>query len=718
MKKILLTFMCFLMLAAAGAMCANAKEPDKTTVKVGFNSYFPGIEGYIIDGKNYYKIKDVWDGINGCLMVNKFAIRKNEQTNKYEVYTAEVFGSIYAEELISTEASFRVYPYKEQTYGKTVWATEDLETGERNAYVTKDPYVYMRDRIFRPNEGSVNITSVTGKEMTLKRYEINGDYFYNIEDICALAGLKLYMTQSGECIFTLVDMGECFSIHTESGDIKSSDYMFENGNYARTIRQYITDVKADTFCTFNISAQKGNLSSYTYRKSDFTAVSHCLIPMELDYFCGFFSGEKYNYIAFGASNSEENPDKEIIRVVKYDKSFNRLASLSLTTSQCYAISIADAATMRMAENGSELVIHTSRTRPKTEDGLNHQSQLSIVIDTDTMTVKNYTGAFQTNHVSHSFNQFVEYDGNDIVYLDLGDAYPRSVVINTPKGKVDILDIPGQIGNNYTGIRLGGFEISDNNYIITYNSDNFEKPHIRERNAYIAVCAKSDNSVKTICLTDFTGKLKWATEPYLVKISDNRYLVMWGEYLYNTTPGIYHYQLIGTKYVMIDGNGNFVSEIRSSSKPLSTDIKPVYMDNAVYWYKDIVCGRLFYKISLDPMQENPIKVTYNGEEIEFDQNPVVENGRTLVPLRAIFEKLGADVDWNSETKTVTATKGDVKISLTIDSTNAVKNGENITLDTAAKVINNRTLVPVRFVAEALGTDVGWDNETRQVLISSK
>lgn len=112
------------------------------------------------------------------------------------------------------------------------------------------------------------------------------------------------------------------------------------------------------------------------------------------------------------------------------------------------------------------------------------------------------------------------------------------------------------------------------------------------------------------------------------------------------------------------------------------------------------------------------VFYDDEKIEFDQIPVIENGRTLVPLRAIFEKIGAEVDWNEADKTVTAQKDDTQISLTIDNTTAVKNGEKIELDVPAKIVNGRTLVPVRFVADCFGVDVDWDGVMQEVILTSK
>lgn len=112
------------------------------------------------------------------------------------------------------------------------------------------------------------------------------------------------------------------------------------------------------------------------------------------------------------------------------------------------------------------------------------------------------------------------------------------------------------------------------------------------------------------------------------------------------------------------------------------------------------------------------VFYDGEKIEFDQIPVIEEGRTLVPLRAIFEAIGAEVDWDGNTKTVTAKKDGTEISLTIDDKTAVKNGEKVELDVPAKIVNGRTLVPVRFIADCFGVDVDWDGVMQKVSLTTK
>ena len=122
--------------------------------------------------------------------------------------------------------------------------------------------------------------------------------------------------------------------------------------------------------------------------------------------------------------------------------------------------------------------------------------------------------------------------------------------------------------------------------------------------------------------------------------------------------------------------------------------------------------------------NP-KVQLNGNNLDFtdEQGNKVEaqliNNRTMVPLRKIFESLGCTIDWNQETKTVTAKSNGKTIKLTIGSSDAyVSNGaseEKIVLDSGPIIVENRTLVPLRFIAESLGCDVGWDQKNQTAII---
>lgn len=110
-------------------------------------------------------------------------------------------------------------------------------------------------------------------------------------------------------------------------------------------------------------------------------------------------------------------------------------------------------------------------------------------------------------------------------------------------------------------------------------------------------------------------------------------------------------------------------------------------------------------------------TLDGRVLQFDQPAMMQDGRVMVPLRGIFESLGADVLFNSATQTIKATKGSKLVELSLGSRQAVVDGRMITLDVPAGTVGGRTLVPLRFVSEALGADVRWMPSTHTVALTT-
>jgi len=117
-------------------------------------------------------------------------------------------------------------------------------------------------------------------------------------------------------------------------------------------------------------------------------------------------------------------------------------------------------------------------------------------------------------------------------------------------------------------------------------------------------------------------------------------------------------------------------------------------------------------------KSSIKVNLDGTPIDFDVEPQIINDRTMVPMRNIFEALGAQISWDDNSKTITAVKNDDIISLTIGSYELTKNDSVTAIDSPAVIADGRTLVPVRCVSEALGVDISWDENTNTVNISSE
>lgn len=120
---------------------------------------------------------------------------------------------------------------------------------------------------------------------------------------------------------------------------------------------------------------------------------------------------------------------------------------------------------------------------------------------------------------------------------------------------------------------------------------------------------------------------------------------------------------------------------------------------------------------DAMEYSGAKVRIDDELVKFsEQHPIIEEGTTLIPVRAVSETLGAEVDWDGGTGKVTIANDDYTIMLYTGSSTAYVNGDTYELECSAEVVNGRTLVPLRFVAEAFGNNVEWDGTTRTVYIS--
>ena len=121
-------------------------------------------------------------------------------------------------------------------------------------------------------------------------------------------------------------------------------------------------------------------------------------------------------------------------------------------------------------------------------------------------------------------------------------------------------------------------------------------------------------------------------------------------------------------------------------------------------------------SFHAMAAEEISVYVNGEKVVFDQQPVIQNSRTLVPMRAIVEKMQAEVEWAENTRTVHCTRDDTRVDLKIGSDVVTVNYQISRLDITPKIIGGRTMIPLRFIGEAFGADVQWDGATRSAYIT--
>ena len=395
-----------------------------------------------------------------------------------------------------------------------------------------------------------------------------------------------------------------------SSDFVSTSYSHDYSRWASVIRSYLVGCDDGRLMRVYL----GSKGYYVeYYDSDFNLLESKTIDKELSLLGGFYAGKDAYYIVSGQNNPDELADVECFRITKYDKNWNRITSAGLYDCNTYVPF--DAGSLRMTEASGYLFIRTSHTMYKSDNGYHHQANVTIQLDESTMKITDSftnVGNSSYGYVSHSFNQFIKTDGNHIVAVDHGDAYPRSLalikyktdftsgqfcsnigywwdsnkhaVVNNSCDVTDLLTISGQIGDNTTNATIGGFEISDTSYIVAASSINQEKQE-GLKNIYILTESKEDGSVKSNQITDISGKYN-ATSPYLVKINNNKFMVMWTIKNDNT---VY--------YTYIDGDGNVISDINTMSGQLS-DCEPIVYNGMVLWY---ICSNkkiTFYGINTD------------------------------------------------------------------------------------------------------------------------
>ena len=406
-------------------------------------------------------------------------------------------------------------------------------------------------------------------------------------------GLRLLLTLvavTGLCAaVSAADGVTSKNIHTNNyekyGTVVESDLYENNGALERV--EYING---------SVVIEKYSL------EGDFVSAVRTITP-PLSIYGGFYSGENYNYLVFGAPNYNDDNSVEVVRLQKYTKTWQLIKECSIYGANTYIPF--DAGSARMAEAGGKLYLYTCHEMYLHSDGKHHQANMQFIIDIDSFS----SPANPTYpYASHSFNQFIKTDGSYMYTVDHGDAYPRSVVLSKyDAGKTSysekrstVLAIVGSTGDNYTGVSVGGLELSADNAIIAGNTVKQDQSTFgtdKQRNIFTGIAPKNMGTPAVKMLTSYTsadGVTPYT--PHLVKISDTRFLVMWEEY--TSATGSYV-----TKLVTVDADGNTVSSAQNKL-PLS-DCKPVLAsDGLLHWFVTNSTEPIVYW--LDPL-------TYNAQK---------------------------------------------------------------------------------------------------------
>jgi len=229
---------------------------------------------------------------------------------------------------------------------------------------------------------------------------------------------------------------------------------------------------------------------------------------------------------------------------------------------------------------------------------------------------------------------------------------------------------------------------------------------------------------------FTIKMEATTEidhiQVIVLADDETYLVDSGLYVKDGIPIFTAVvkngskaQTIKARVTPITAENKALPDLTSSAAAGSNRLYmlrlPLTADNSTVGKLNAIAA--FYpENGKEEIRKRGILVTLNGKGLSTKQQPLLVASQVVVPMRAIFEELGAQLNWDPRHQTITATKGSKEIKLQLGSADALINGSKVVLAVKPQILNNTTMVPVRFVSEALGADVIWDGPSRTVIIS--
>lgn len=416
--------------------------------------------------------------------------------------------------------------------------------------------------------------------------------------------------------------------------------------YSKPVTSYLYERSDGGFTRVEAVNNKVIVENYDSKMQLLTSNN---MPMELNLFGGFYSGADCNFLIFGQKNPSESDAQEIIRVVKYSKNWKRISSASLKGANTYIPF--DAGSLRCAESNGMLYILTCHEMYMTSDGYHHQSNMLINIrESDMMITDSRYGIsnISTGYVSHSFNQFLIVDSTGrLVALDHGDAYPRAAVLcqyNTSAGSEQIsrsvntgnvVTFSGEVGENATNASLGGLAEATGKYLTVLNTapQNGRANYQSVRNVVLGITdQKNLSNTKTIQLTNYAqGGNTSASTPQIVKLNDNRFLILWEVYAKAQYGGYTNNGTIG--YVIVDREGQTQVQVQTAKGSLS-DCQPIEASGQAVWYVTNNSAPQFYTINrsgaLQTVNVNNTGVGTSGKDTTPD-NSSDTIGTTQTPI---------------------------------------------------------------------------------------
>ncbi|HMX35201.1 MAG TPA: hypothetical protein PKC66_23410 [Leptospiraceae bacterium] len=433
-----------------------------------------------------------------------------------------------------------------------------------------------------------------------------------------ILSIEKHSTPENLPIYTISVTGEPFDSWFEEQNI-SPDSHFEMTGTPPHIVNY-TDGKKLTVAWMESNGTKVHIQEFN---ESFEPLDEIVYNTNFPIFGGFTKDEKGNYFLVVAKNNLDGIFSPNIKLVKLDGRGKEVKSFSplINREDFDVMKPIDAGTSRVVYGNGKVAVHLGKTQHKNKrDGLNHQSGILFVVNSETMEF--LSGESQTWTASHSFDQRMIFDGKDFVNLDLADAFPRGIQIT--KKKTGRLIFTYKAGKMYqkTFTELGGLVSVSDGYLVLgasekdFNPSNAEIYLNDSRNLFLLKVAKNFNEVKVdsksqyliskdivisdgenspeISFVDYAGNkypqkrvgVQWLTNfkkkesenvlrPKLIQLEEDRFLAVYEKWSANS--------YIRTEYIIFNSSGKILQEpVDLGSARLNRKDDPVYINGNVVW----------------------------------------------------------------------------------------------------------------------------------------
>ena len=372
-----------------------------------------------------------------------------------------------------------------------------------------------------------------------------------------------------------------------------------------------------------------------YYDNDFNIKSKKNIPLELDLWGGFYNGSDGYYLVEGQNNTEEDDAKEVIRVIRYDRNWNKTGTAHITgIVRSHVISVRypfKHGCVEMTEMDGNLYIATGHEGYVDDSvGQGHQGLLVIKVDQRTM-----TGEIAQSDLWHSFAQYVKAKDNKLYLLEQSEGSRCTTLsrYDTVNNKWDQICVY-QYGGNRTSVwalpcyaSVDAMEVSADSVLClgtSIDQTKYDKASEEDlpKNIYLTVTPLNDfteEATEVIPLTNYTEKGKSFQGVKFTKVNDNRFMVSWEEYDRKADEkGTAEDTLSGSTlhYIFVNGKGNKISREYTMGASIS-DCQPIVKNDKIIYYASNKNMVDFYSIDSNTGSTNKKLYRVAGENVSWE-----------------------------------------------------------------------------------------------------